>query len=107
MKPYIQIMTTTADRKDAERIAALLVDKKLAGCVQIIGPVTSTYSWKGRVETTEEWQCLVKSRRDLYEEIEKIIKSIHPYEVPEIIALPVIEGSGDYLEWLDGVLKRT
>jgi periplasmic divalent cation tolerance protein len=68
--------------------------------VQIVGPITSIYRWKGNIETAEEWQCVIKSRKDLYEEIETAIKAIHPYEVPEIIAVPIVAGSGDYLEWL-------
>jgi periplasmic divalent cation tolerance protein len=104
MKSYIQITTTTEKRQDAEKIAGVLVDEKLAACVQLVGPITSIYRWKGQVEKAEEWQCLIKTRQDLYEEIEKTIKSIHPYEVPEIIALPLSKVSKDYLEWLDSVL---
>ena len=104
MESYIQVITTTEKRQDADKIAEILVDRKLAGCVQILGPVTSIYRWKGQVETAEEWQCIIKSRHDLYGDIEKIIKSVHPYEVPEIIAVPLIAGSKDYLEWLDSTL---
>jgi periplasmic divalent cation tolerance protein len=105
MESYIQVITTTEHRQDAEKIAGILVDKRLAGCVQIVGPITSVYRWKGLIETAEEWQCLIKSKHGLYEDIEKIIKSVHPYEIPEIIVMPLVKGSKDYLEWLDGVLK--
>ena len=104
MKPYIQVVTTTEKRQDAEKIARFLVDEKLAACVQIVGPITSIYRWHGHVETAEEWQCLIKTRQDLYDDIEKAIKSIHPYEVPEIIALPLSNVSRDYREWLDSIL---
>jgi periplasmic divalent cation tolerance protein len=104
MGSYIQVITTTEKRQDADKIAGILVDRKLAGCAQILGPVTSIYRWKGQVETAEEWQCIIKSRHDLYGDIEKVIKSVHPYEVPEIIVVPLIAGSKDYLEWLDGTL---
>lgn len=104
MESYIQVITTTEKRQDAEKIAGILVDGRLAGCVQIMGPITSVYRWKGRVETAEEWQCIIKSRHDLYGEIEKTIKSAHPYEVPEIIALPLLEISRDYQEWLNSVM---
>lgn len=104
MESYIQVVTTTEKRQDAEKIAGILVDGRLAGCVQIMGPITSVYRWKGRVETAEEWQCIIKSRHDLYGEIEKTIKSSHPYEVPEIIALPLLEISRDYQEWLNSVM---
>jgi periplasmic divalent cation tolerance protein len=106
MESYIQVITTTEKRQDAEKIAGILVDGKLAGCVQIVGPMTSIYRWKGQVETAEEWQCIIKSRHDLYEDIEKAIKSVHPYEVPEIIAVPLLKINRDYQEWLDSVLIR-
>jgi periplasmic divalent cation tolerance protein len=104
MESYIQVITTTEKRQDAEKIAGILVDGRLAGCVQIMGPITSVYRWKGRVETAEEWQCIIKSRHNLYGEIENTIKSVHPYEVPEIIAVPLLEISRNYQEWLDSVL---
>jgi len=104
MESYIQVITTTEKRQDAEKIAGILVDGKLAGCVQIVGPMTSIYRWKGQVETAEEWQCIIKSRHELYGNIEKAIKSVHPYEVPEIIAVPLLKINRDYQEWLDSVL---
>ena len=105
MEAYIQVITTTENKQDAEKIAGILVDRKLAGCVQIIGPVTSIYRWKNKVEEALEWQCVIKSRQDLFGEIEKVISSIHPYEVPEIIAVPIMTGSNAYLEWLkDGLI---
>jgi len=100
METYIQVITTTENKQDAEKIAGILVEKKLAGCVQIVGPVTSIYRWKGKIEEAREWQCVIKSRKGLFGEIEKVISSIHPYEVPEIIAVPILTGSKAYLEWL-------
>ena len=73
----------------------------MAACAQVIGPIKSTYWWKEKVEQTEEWLCIMKSKRELYEELEKAIKSIHPYEVPEIVAIPIVSGSQSYLEWLE------
>ena len=104
METYIQVVTTAGQKGDAEKIARTLVEKKLAACVQILGPITSTYRWKGNMETAEEWQCVIKSRKDLYKDIEKAIKAVHSYEVPEIIATPITAGSGDYLDWLQGEL---
>lgn len=106
MEEYIQIFTTTEKREDVERIAQTLVQKRLAGCVQIVGTVSSTYRWKSRIETTEEWLCLIKSEKDLYNELEKTIKEIHPYETPEITAVPIVAGSKEYLGWLHQELKR-
>lgn len=104
MESYIQITTTTENEQDAEQIARILVKRKLAGCVQIVGPITSIYRWKGQIEEAKEWQCVIKSRQDLYNEIANIIQSIHPYEVPEIIAISVMTGSNAYLEWLKDAL---
>lgn len=96
----IVVMTTVADRADAERIAAALVAKQVAACVQVSGPIESTFRWKGQVEVAQEWMCLIKSRRDLYPEIETAIRELHSYQQPEIIALPVVAGSAGYLRWV-------
>ena len=105
-KEHIQIFTTTEKRKDAEKIAHILVQKRLAGCVQIIGPISSTYWWKKKIQTAEEWLCLIKSEKSLYKELEKTIKEIHPYETPEITAVPIVTGSKEYLRWLDEEVRR-
>ena len=105
MQSAIQVVTTTDRKEDAERIAGALVEERLAACVQVIGPVFSTYRWKGRVETAEEWQCWAKTEAGLYEDVEKAIRAIHPYELPEIVALPVLRGSQEYLDWLQGELR--
>jgi periplasmic divalent cation tolerance protein len=102
MESYIQVITTTEKKEDAEKMAMTLIERKLAACVQIVGPIVSTYRWKGTIETAMEWQCVIKSREGLYEEIEKSIKAVHPYDVPEIMVVPIIGGSSDYLEWLRG-----
>lgn len=101
MAESIQVLTTVATRAEAERIARSLVERRLAACVQIVGPVASTYRWKNEIETAEEWQCLAKTRRDLYPQVERAVRLLHPYEVPEIIATPIVAGSADYFEWID------
>lgn len=106
MEEYIQITTTTQKKEDAEKIAQALLEKRLAGCVQIVGPILSTYWWKGQIEKASEWQCIVKTRNDLYAKVEKIIKENHPYEVPEIMATFIVAGSKDYLEWLHEELSK-
>ena len=105
MPEYIQVVTTTEHREDAQRIARTLVEQRLAACVQVVGPISSTYRWHGTIETAEEWQCWAKSRRDLYDQIEQVIRQLHPYEVPEILAVPVLAGSAGYLAWLEGETK--
>jgi len=106
MTDFVQVITTTETKADAQAIANALVEQRLAGCVQIVGPITSTYWWAGKIETAEEWLCLIKSRRDLYAALERAIREVHPYDVPEILAVPVIAGSKAYLEWLDSELRK-
>jgi periplasmic divalent cation tolerance protein len=101
MQTYIQVTTTTETKEEAEKIARHLVETKLAACVQITGPITSIYRWKGKVENTQEWLCLIKTKDDLYNKVEAAIKSHHSYETPEIIAVPIVKGSKEYLIWLD------
>ena len=74
---------------------------------QVTGPITSTYRWQGKIETAEEWQCWAKSRRDLYPQIEQAIRRLHPYQVPEILAMPILAGSADYLAWLEAETAKT
>uniref|UniRef100_A0A7C4GB98 Divalent-cation tolerance protein CutA n=1 Tax=candidate division WOR-3 bacterium TaxID=2052148 RepID=A0A7C4GB98_UNCW3 len=97
---YLEVVTTTARYSDARRIARTLVEKRLAACVQIVGPIQSIYHWQGRVETAAEWLCLVKTTRARYPQLAALIRRIHPYTTPQLIALPVVNGSSDYLAWL-------
>lgn len=101
MGTYIQVTTTAETKADAQAIASAVVEKRLAACAQVIGPITSTYWWQGKVEDAEEWLCVIKSKAALYEELERTIRAIHPYEEPEIIATPIVKGSTGYLAWLD------
>ena len=106
MNEYIQVATTVATEKEATAIAALLVEQRLAACVQVVGPMTSHYRWQGKIETAGEYLCLAKSRAALYPEIEAAIKAVHPYEVAEIIAMPIIAGSKEYLAWLGAEVRE-
>jgi periplasmic divalent cation tolerance protein len=101
MTDAIQILTTTPDKELALRIAQVLVEGRLAACVQISGPVESIYRWEGRIESAAEWQCWVKTTRGRYADVERAIRGLHAYQVPEILALPVVEGHLDYLRWLE------
>ena len=105
MKEYIQVVTTIDNRDTALKIADELVKKRLAGCVQVMGPITSTYWWNDKIESSSEWQIVIKTGAKIYKKIEKAIKELHPYETPEIIALPIIDGSKDYLNWLGDTLE--
>ena len=102
---YIQISTTVAKKSDAERIARILLQRKLSACVQIIGPITSIYRWKGKLEKSKEWLCILKTKSSLYKKVEDAIKHSHPYEIPEIIATPIIQGSKTYIEWMNKEMR--
>lgn len=106
MTQFIEVKTTTAKKEDAEKIANSLLVRKLAGCIQIYGPVSSTYPWKGKAQSSEEWVCTIKTRADLFKAVENLIKEIHPYEVPEIIATQITHGSNEYLDWLSDNLRK-
>jgi periplasmic divalent cation tolerance protein len=101
MSQFVQVITTVGSHGEAERIAAQLVDHHLAACVQIVGPVSSIFRWQGAMETSKEWLCLVKTTRERFSEVERQIRSLHSYELPEIIATPILAGSADYLAWID------
>jgi periplasmic divalent cation tolerance protein len=100
MKSYIQISTTTETKEEAQKIAQYLVKQKLAACMQIIGPIESTYRWRGNVEIANEWLCLIKTREALFNKVQAAIKQLHSYETPEIIAISIVKGSKEYLNWL-------
>jgi len=96
----IQVVTTTAEKKDAETLAQAVLDKRLAACVQIGGPIESRYWWNNRLETASEWTVTIKTRRDLYKPLEKLLLQLHPYDQPEIMATALVEVSAGYLKWL-------
>jgi periplasmic divalent cation tolerance protein len=100
MTRYIQVMTTLAEKGAADKIARLVVERRLAACAQVAGPVSSTYWWRGEVETASEWLCVMKTERAHYEQLEAAIKDAHPYETPEIVAVPIEAGSEAYLAWV-------
>jgi periplasmic divalent cation tolerance protein len=106
MPDCIQVTTTTETREDAERIAGELVGERLAACVQIMGPIASTYWWEGRMENSVEWLCTIKTSAELYNEVEALIKRTHCYQMPEIVAVPITSGSEEYLSWLMDGLKE-
>ena len=100
MTDFIQASFTTDDRDQADLIARRMVERRLAACAQLVGPIHSTYWWKGRVESSEEWLCLLKTRRTLFDRLREAIAEAHPYEVPEIIATPIVAGHGAYMDWM-------
>ena len=97
----IQVVTTTAERKDAEALAQAVLEQRLGACVQLGGPIESRYWWNNRIESASEWVLAIKTRRDLYPSLEKLLLDLHPYDQPEIIATPIVEISAGYLKWLN------
>jgi periplasmic divalent cation tolerance protein len=106
MTEYIQIITSTDTERNAGEIADSLIRNRTAACVQVIGPITSTYWWKEAITKATEWLCIIKTRRDLYGNVESSIRRINTYEIPEIVALPVTEGNETYLAWLSEALQK-
>ncbi len=102
----LQVVTTTGSQAEAERIAAELVARRLAACVQTSGPITSTYRWQGRVETSTEWICVVKCLRSDFARVEAAIRELHSYEVPEILGFEAAEASAAYAAWLAAEVRR-
>jgi len=96
----IQVVTTTAEKKDAEELAQAILDKRLGACVQISGPIESRYWWNGRIELASEWTLTIKTRKDCFKPLEKLLLELHPYDQPEILATAVSQISAGYSKWL-------
>ncbi|MCY7393265.1 MAG: divalent-cation tolerance protein CutA [Leptolyngbyaceae cyanobacterium CAN_BIN12] len=99
------VLVTVPSKEEAIAIAHALVESKLAACVSIL-PIQSIYTWQGTVHQEDEWQLLVKSDLSKFTELEAKIRGLHSYEVPEIIALPIITGSKPYLQWIEASLAN-
>ncbi len=101
MTDKILVLSTSDSAEQAREIARGLVEKRLAACVNVVPGIRSIYRWQGKMEETGEHLLVIKSRRDLFERLQRELEQMHSYEVPEVIAMPVAEGSADYLAWLD------
>ncbi|QDU31432.1 Divalent-cation tolerance protein CutA [Anatilimnocola aggregata] len=101
----IQIVTTTSEKESAEKIGAQILNRRLGACVQISGPVESSYWWNGRIETAREYLCTIKTVKEKFAQVERTILETHPYDKPEILATAVVEISTDYKAWLMEQLK--
>jgi periplasmic divalent cation tolerance protein len=95
------VITNLPDRESAAKLAHLLVERRLAACVNILSPCCSVYRWKGKTEDAEEFPMLIKTTKDRYAELEAAIRAGHPYELPEIVAIPLAGGLSAYLKWVD------
>jgi periplasmic divalent cation tolerance protein len=101
----IIVLITVGSEEEAHKIAELLVNEKKAACINIVPGVDSLFWWEGKLDSARESLLLVKTKASLFSEIISLVKEIHTYEVPEIIALPIIAGSEDYLKWLDNACR--
>ena len=101
MTDKIVVLCTCGSTEEAGRISTRLVESRLAACVNVVPGLTSVYRWKDAVEESAEWLLVIKSRRNLFERLRAEIVKLHSYEVPEIIALPVVDGAESYLAWID------
>lgn len=106
MSEYLQVFTTLPSRDLAQSLARELVESGLAACVQIAGPVSSTYRWQGKIENAEEWLCLLKTSTVLWPKLEQRIATLHPYDIPEMVAIPFGLVSERYQAWLTGSLAE-
>jgi len=101
---YTLIMVTASSREEAEKIATRLLERKLIACANILGPVSSRFWWQGKIDSAEEYMIFMKTKRELFDQVADNVKQLHSYEVPEIIALPIVEGAKPYLEWINSSL---
>jgi periplasmic divalent cation tolerance protein len=102
----IVVLVTCGSEEEASKIGRSLVEEHLAACVNIISPVRSIYRWEGKVCDEKEWLLIIKTRSQRFEVLEKRIKALHSYSVPEIISLPIQEGAASYLDWLTEMTKN-
>jgi periplasmic divalent cation tolerance protein len=100
MSPFILVLTSVSDRKAAEKMARGLVERRLAACVTVSALARSYYWWEGKVAEDEEFVLMIKTKQELYSRMEKRIREWHPYDLPEIIAVPLVKGYQKYLDWI-------
>jgi periplasmic divalent cation tolerance protein len=104
---HVQAVTTIDAEVAATSLARTAVEARVAACAQVLGPISSTYWWEGKVDTSQEWYVVFKTTVESYPDLEEHIKSQHTYDVPEIVATPIVAGSTAYLEWISGETSRS
>jgi periplasmic divalent cation tolerance protein len=100
MSDPIVVLVTCGSEEEALKIGNALVEAHLAACVNLVAPIRSIYRWEGKIWDEKEWLLIIKTQKQRFEELEKKVKSLHSYSVPEIISLPITEGSSAYLNWI-------
>ena len=103
-KDYIVILVTASSPQEADRIASVLLESKVAACVNITGQIRSLFWWEGKIDQAQEVLLVIKTKKVLLEEVIRLVKENHSYDVPEVIALPIVGGNQAYLEWIDSVV---
>lgn len=98
---YLLVITTFPSYQSAQKICKIILQKSLAGCCQIFGPIKSSFIWKKKIEHAKEYLCFIKTTKTHYQQLETIIKDNHPYQIPEIVALEITTGLKEYLDWLN------
>jgi periplasmic divalent cation tolerance protein len=105
LNEFVMVYVSVSSRVEAERIARILLDERLVACVNIVDSVFSFFHWEGKVESAMECLLIMKSRADLFSVLESRVRALHNYDVPEVIAVPIVLGSEKYLNWMRGSLK--
>jgi len=99
------VLTTAGSKEEAQKIASALVEEQLAACVNVVGPISSTYRWHGKVENAEEFLLIIKTTASAYSLVAEAIRRLHSYDLPEIIQLSITDGSAEYLAWIEEAVK--
>jgi periplasmic divalent cation tolerance protein len=107
MTNKIVVFSTCGSQEEAEQLARRLLEARLAACVNVIMQIRSYYRWQGRIEESGEWLLVIKTSRDMFEQVRTALEAAHSYELPEVLALPVVAGSANYLAWLDRELAKS
>lgn len=100
MTDCILVLVTTGSEAEAELIAKALLEERLAACVNVLNPIRSMYRWEGKIADDQEWLLVIKTQSERFADLEAKVKTLHSYQVPEVIALPIVQGAAGYLQWL-------
>ena len=105
MTDKIVVFSTCGSEEEAQRLARGLLEARLAACVNVIMQIRSYYWWQGKIEESGEWLLVIKTSRAVFERVRAVLEAAHSYELPEVLAVPVVDGSANYLAWMDGELR--
>lgn len=103
--PFYVVLTTLPSRSQAQKLAHKILQEKFAACVNVLGPAQSFFWWEGKIDRAKEFLLLIKTRRSVFSRLRRFLEKNHPYEVPEIVALPIESGNASYLDWIRREIK--